>query len=120
MSRLLAVAAAAGAIAVVAIGVAVDPEQPFAVPGMVVALAVFSGALVGVVQLATAADARGRTPRGGAARALRRAVEAGAVVGLLLALRVIDGLTVITGGFVVVAFVAAEVILSARTGRASR
>jgi hypothetical protein len=43
-----------------------------------------------------------------------------AVVGLLLLLRVVDGLTVITGGFVVLGFVVAEVILSARPRRATR
>jgi hypothetical protein len=54
------------------------------------------------------------------AHALRRGIEVTAVVGLLLLLRVVDGLTVITGGFIVLGFMVAEVILSARPRRASR
>jgi hypothetical protein len=54
------------------------------------------------------------------APALRRGIEVTAVVGLLLLLRVVDGLTVITGGFIVLGFVVAEVIVSARPRRASR
>jgi hypothetical protein len=55
-----------------------------------------------------------------AAPALRRGIEVTAVVGLLLLLRVVDGLTLITGGFIVLGFLVAEVILSARPRRASR
>jgi hypothetical protein len=62
----------------------------------------------------------GRRGRRAAAPALRRGIEVTAIVGLLLLLRVVDGLTVITGGFIVLGFVVAEVILSARPRRASR
>jgi hypothetical protein len=61
-----------------------------------------------------------RRARRAVAPVLRRGIEVTAVVGLLLLLRVVDGLTVITGGFVVLGFVIAEVILSARPRRASR
>ena len=61
-----------------------------------------------------------RRSRRAAAPALRRGIEVTAIVGLLMLLRVVDGLTVITGGFVVMGFIVAEVILSARPSRASR
>lgn len=61
-----------------------------------------------------------RRSRRAAAPALRRGIEVTAVVGLLMLLRVVDGLTAITGGFVVMGFVVAEAILSARPSRASR
>lgn len=61
-----------------------------------------------------------RRSRRAAAPALRRGMEVTAIVGLLLLLRVVDGLTVITGGFIVLGFMVAEVILSARPRRASR
>lgn len=62
----------------------------------------------------------GRRGRRVVAPALRRGIEVTAVVGLLLLLRVVDGLTAITGGFIVLGFMVAEVILSARPRRASR
>lgn len=46
--------------------------------------------------------------------AVRRGVEIGALVAALGLLRAVDGLTVITGGFVVAGFVLAELVLSAR------
>ena len=55
-----------------------------------------------------------------AAPALRRGIEVTAIVGLLLLLRVVDGLTLITGGFIVLGFLVAEVILSARPTASSR
>ena len=61
-----------------------------------------------------------RRSRRAVAPALRRGIEVTAIVGLLLLLRVVDGLTVITGGFIVLGFIVAEVILSARPRRASR
>jgi hypothetical protein len=61
-----------------------------------------------------------RRARRAIAPALRRGIEVTAVVGLLLLLRVVDGLTVLTGGFIVLGVVVAEVILSARPRRATR
>jgi hypothetical protein len=46
--------------------------------------------------------------------AIRRGVEIGVLVAALGLLRAVDGLTVITGGFVVAGFVLAELVLSAR------
>ena len=119
MRQTLAVLAAVGAVAVIAIATALDPEEPLAVAAMIVALALSAGSLAGVVQLSWSTDRRGRA-RHGDARTFRRAMEIAAICGLLLLLRVTDSLTVITGGFVVASFVAAEVILSARPGGASR
>ncbi len=52
--------------------------------------------------------------------ALRRGSEVSAMIALLLVLRVVDGLTLLTGGFIVLGFVAAEVILATRPGAPSR
>ncbi len=62
----------------------------------------------------------GRRSRRAVAPALRRGIELTAVVALVSLLRVVDGLTLITGGFVVLGFIVAEVILSTRPRRASR
>ena len=69
--------------------------------------------------LSVSASEGGRRPRA-VAPALRRGIEVTAIVGLLLLLRVVDGLTVITGGFIVLGFLVAEVILSARPRPSSR
>src|SRR5206468_1408779 len=76
------------------------------------ALARASGAIEGLAQVPIAA--------GGEQVVLPRGIEVTAIVGLLLLLRVVDGLTVITGGFIVLGFVVAEVILSARPSPSSR
>lgn len=97
----------------------VDPDAPLAVALVISALAVCAGAIAAAVLLSLPVEdgrRRGRT----AGPALRRGIEVTAVVGLLLLLRVVDGLTVITGGFIVVGIVVAEVILSARPNRATR
>jgi hypothetical protein len=62
---------------------------------------------------------RRREPR--AARALRRGLGLGAVVAALGLLRAVDGLSVLTGGFVVAGFLLAEAVLlrSARSGSRS-
>lgn len=86
--------------------------------GVVIAsVAVAVGAAV-TAFLLPARSARGRHRT--VAPALRRGIEVTAIVGLLLLLRVVDGLTVITGGFIVLGFVIAEVILSARPRASSR
>lgn len=98
---------------------AIDPDVPLAVGLVIAAVAVCSGATLAALLLSLpAADVRRR--QRAVAPALRRGIEVTAVVGLLLLLRVVDGLTVITGGFVVVGFLVAEVILSARPRRSSR
>jgi len=79
---------------------------------------VCSGALSAALLLSVPAP--GGRRRRATAPALRRGVEVTAVVGLLLLLRVVDGLTVITGGFIVLGFIVAEVILSSRPTASSR
>jgi len=119
LRRPLAVLAAASVVAAILIAVTLDPAEPLAVAAMIATLAVFAGALAGLIQ-SSPGGRRLRAQRRGDARMLRRALEVAAVCGLLLTLRVTDGLTPITGGFIVASFVAAEIILSARPGGASR
>lgn len=98
---------------------AIDPDVPLAVGLVIAAVAVCSGAIVAVLLLSLPAN-DGRRRQRASAPALRRGIEVTAIVGLLLLLRVVDGLTLITGGFIVVGFLVAEVIFSARPRRASR
>ena len=86
---------------------------------VIAAVAVGSGALSAVLLLSVPPSGRARHQRA-AAPALRRGIEVSAIVGLLLLLRIVDGLTVITGGFIVLGFLVAEVILSARPTASSR
>jgi len=97
----------------------IDPEVPLAVGLVIAAVAVGSGAISALLLLSAPA-AEGRRRQRASAPALRRGIEVTAVVGLLLLLRVVDGLTVITGGFVVLGFLVAELILSARPTPSSR
>jgi hypothetical protein len=70
-------------------------------------------ALVGVaVEERDAALARPRPRRARRLPPIRRGLELGALVAALGLLRAIDGLTLITGGFVVGGFVLAEIVLS--------
>lgn len=93
--------------------------MPLAVGLVIAAVAVCAGALSALLLLSLRSAERGRR-RPGAAPALRRGIEVTATIGLLLLLRVVDGLTVITGGFIVLGFLVAEVILSARPRASSR
>jgi hypothetical protein len=86
---------------------------------VIAAVAVCCGAISALLLLAAPAN-NGRRRQRAAAPALRRGIEVTAVVGLLLLLRVADGLTLITGGFVLFGFLVAEVILSGRRTPASR
>ena len=96
-----------------------DPDVPLAVGIVIAAVAVCAGAVAAALLMSLPPADRGRRRRA-AALALRRGIEVTAIVGLLLLLRVVDGLTVITGGFIVLAFLVAEVILSARPRPSSR
>src|SRR5512147_2693872 len=93
---------AIGAIAVAALVVlAVDPEQPWAIGIVVVALGAAAGALAALFQLRS----RGRRRRAGLhGLAARRGLEVAAAVSLLLWLRVVDGLSLVTAAFVVGTF----------------
>ena len=91
-----------------------DPEEAWALAVVIVATGVAVGAAA-ILLLLRQTRARGRrAPRLRRAPALRRGAEVAAVVILLLWLRAVDGLSVITAAFVVLAFVVAEMILSAR------
>lgn len=115
MSRALEAAALAG-LALAALTVALrDPDQPFAIAMLAVAVAVGVGAASARILLALAPGGRSGRARSGRTRALRRGLGVGAITGILLALRAIDGFTPITAGFVVLAFALAEVALTART-----
>jgi hypothetical protein len=93
-----------------------DPTEPLAVGAVVggsaIALAC-AVALVGVaVEERDAALARPRARRPHRLRAVRRGIEIGALVAALGLLRAVDGLSLITGAFVVAGFALAEVVLS--------
>jgi len=98
---------------------AIDPDVPLAVGLVIAAVAVCSGALAAALLLSLPSPARGRR-QPAPAPALRRGIEVTTIVGLLLLLRVVDGLTLITGGFIVLGFFVAELILSARPSAPSR
>lgn len=90
-----------------------DPDRLVTVLAAITGAAVTAGALVAAA-FAAATRGRGRARSVGMVRAVRRGAIAGAIVGLVAVLRVIDGLTPLTAAFVVGAFVLAEVVLSAR------
>ncbi len=93
-----------------------DPGEPFAVASAVVSLAVIAGALAALagLRLAALGAPGGRVPARSRRGALRRGAEIGGAIGLLALLRAVDGLTPLTGSFIVLAFVAAEAVVSAR------
>ena len=105
----------ASLIVAVAIVLARDPEEPWAVGLFIIALGVATGAGAFAWQQRTRSSGQGRRaspPR--RADALRRAFESGAIVAALLWLRAVDGLSLLTAIFVLAAFVVAELVLSAR------
>ncbi len=95
-----------------------DPTEPLAVAAVVGGSAVAIAcavALVGVaVEERDAALARPRRRRPQRAPAVRRGIEVGALLAALGLLRAVDGLSIITGGFVVAGIVLAELVLTAR------
>ena len=107
---LVVIAAILGALAIV---LAIDPEQPWAVAALI--------ALVGVAVGAGAIAWQGRSPRGRRraprprrSLAVRRGIEMGVAVALLLWLRAVDGLSVVTAAFVIGTLLVGEAVLSAR------
>ncbi len=118
--RGLPLVAVAGVAAAAAIMVARDPEEAWAVAVVVVALGAAAGAASTMLMLRDPRSDRRRRPASiGRAVAVRRGIEIAVAVMLLLWLRVVDGLSPITGSFVVGAFAVAEVVLSA-SARPSR
>lgn len=95
-----------------------DPSEPLAVAAVVAAASVAIAcavALVGVaVEERDAAFARPRRRHPRRVPAVRRGVEVGALLAALGLLRAIDGLSLISGGFVVAGFILAELVLTAR------
>jgi hypothetical protein len=95
-----------------------DPTEPLAVAAVITTSAIAIACAVGLVGVAVderdAALARPRRRRPQTARAVRRGIEAGALVLALGLLRAVDGLSIITGGFVIAGFVLAELVLTAR------
>ena len=95
-----------------------DPTEPPAVAAVIACSAIAAACTVAFLGMAVedrdAAQARPRRRRPRHAVALRRGLEIGALVAALGLLRAADGLTVITGGFVVAGFVLAELVMSAR------
>jgi hypothetical protein len=95
-----------------------NPTEPFAVAAVVGGSAIAIACVVALVGVAVEerdaalASPRRRHPQ--RARAARRGIEVGALVAALGLLRAVDGLSLITGGFVVAGFVLAELVLTAR------
>jgi len=93
-----------------------DPAEPLAVAAVLAGSSVAIAALVALAGIAVeerdAALARPRRRRPRRLPALRRGLEAGVLIAALGLLRAVDGLTVVTGGFVVAGFVLAEIVLS--------
>jgi hypothetical protein len=100
-----------------------DPTDPLAVAAVVGASAVAIACVVALLGVAVeerdAALARPRRRPPQRTRAVRRGAEVGVLLAALGLLRAVDGLSLITGGFVVAGFVLAEVVLSA-SSRAAR
>ena len=111
--RGLALVGVGGILLAVAVGLLRDPEEAWAVAAVIVALAVAAGAFATLAQLRAPRGGRGRAGAAHRGRALRRGLEIGAMVALILWLRAIDGLSVITAAFVIATFVVTEAVLSA-------
>jgi hypothetical protein len=92
-----------------------DPDGPLSVGLVVGGAAIACGALAAALLVGLGTRARRGKPRdAAAARALRRGVMVGSVVGLVGLLRIVDGLTPLTAVFVVGPFIVAEAVLSVR------
>lgn len=114
---LLPTAALAGSVIAFAVFTR-DPEDPRSVALVVVSCAI----LVGAVVTRILAGSKPRRGRAGPVplTAIRRGVLSGLVVGVLLFLRAIDGLTPFSGGLLVAALLGAEYVLSPRRVRSRR
>jgi hypothetical protein len=100
-----------------------DPTETLAIAAVLGGSSVAIGCAVALVGVAVAErDAAVVHPRRRHPHrmpAVRRGVEIGVLVAALGLLRAVDGLTLITGGFVVAGFVLAELVLSASSTPAS-
>lgn len=100
----------AALVAAVAIVLGIDPERPWAIAALIASIAV----AVGAGAVAWQVRARRGRRRSGEARVVRRGVEMGVAIALLLWLRAVDGLSVITAAFVIGTLLVGEAVLSAR------
>lgn len=116
--RSLAVLAVVALATCVAIVLTRDPEETTSVAAFIASVSVAAAALA-AAWLSRRSSGRRRASRARLVAA-RRAVEVGGVVGALLLLRVVDGLSLVTALFVVAAFGAAEAVLVARPRTATR
>ncbi len=117
--RGLGVVAAAAVVVAAVVMFTRDPEEAWAIAAVIGALSIAAGSLAVVLQLR--APQPGRRRRGAVREgiAIRRGIEVATGLALLLWLRVVDGLSLITAGFVIGAFVVADAVLSA-SARPSR
>lgn len=76
-------------------------------------------ALASLALLRVSGGGRGARVRASRARALRRGLEAGAIVGIVATLQVVGGLTPLTALFVVLSFAIAEYVVSAGASASS-
>jgi hypothetical protein len=91
---------------------ALEPAGP-AVAVAIAAASVIVASAASLFLLRWSVAGRSARARSSRARALRRGLEVGAVVGLIAALQVVGGLTPLTALFVVLSFAIAEYVLSA-------
>jgi hypothetical protein len=113
-AALLAIAAVAAAVLAFTVATR-EPSELASVALVIGSAAVVAGALSARVLLWLGARSGPRRGKRTTLRALRRGFAIGAACGVLAFLRVVDGLTLVTAAFVVLAFALAEVALSART-----
>jgi len=95
-----------------------DPSETLAVGALIAGAALSVASTTALVSLTLeerwAVHARPRDQEARRRRAVRRGLSVGGLVAALALLRAVDGLTVLTGGFVVAGFAVAELVLSAR------
>jgi hypothetical protein len=100
-----------------------DPADPVSVGAVIAGASAVAAGVMGLVALALeerwAGHARVRRSEPRRRRALRRALGFGAMVAALALLRAVDGLTIVTGGFVIAGFALAELVLAARPAASS-
>jgi hypothetical protein len=110
--------ALAGLAVAVFVALTREPSEVLAVGVLIVGAALFMASATALVSLALEerwdVQSRPRSRDRWRRRALRRGLSAGALVAALALLRAVDGLTILTGGFVVAGFALAELVLSAR------
>lgn len=111
IGRLLVLAAFVGAVLVAIVVTTHEPEEPFAVAGLLLGVGV---AVFGVASLTFYYASRGRRRGASALIALRRGGIVAIGIVALGSLRAIDALSAVTAAFLLAALVALEGVLSAR------